>query len=680
MTEPVTDPKLLALLNADQPVTDPAILAQLNAPSSKGIGDTIRSVRDAIHAPTRILENGFLFGLGDRARAGMNAGLDAVFHQPTLSDQITGGPSYSKYLADERAQTEQFKAAHPVAAPIIEGVGGLTTPLGVLGAASKGATLGAKALYGAGAGAGLGGLLGTTNSADWTNLPQTMRDAVFGAGTGAVVGGALPVISAGIGAGYNWLNNALQSTPGIPRSAAPHLVEALRADGVTGVQRELDRLGPNAMLADTGPAMLGKAQGASLNSDEGRSILQGALTQRNQGTNQRIMEDVNRALGPAEDPQTVTNAIRAYRAKVDSVAYPAALNNAPPVQTAHILTSLDHQISRSVGMERKALETARSMLTTEQNQMVGQTTSQKVRVSQNDAEVLHKVKQELDNVIQYDAPGLGVPAGAVSRQQGALKMLRAELNDALEKQVPRYATANRQSAALAKRADAVEAGTQYLGSGKTTPSPERFAAEFNPLSVGEQIAFAKGSRGNIERVLGTKANDLQALRGELQGEGGWNTAKLGTVHGQDAADQLIGSVDRNLKFRDTYNKVVENSQTAQRTAAANAMKPEPASATPFFNPNATLSGQIGTLMIKKPTIALYNALMKNDPTKAYGDVARILSAQGPEAQANLDALARILARRDAGKTLAGDVGNLGSLIPWFAANYARQLASPQDNR
>ena len=31
----------------------------------------------------------------------------------------------------------------------------------------------------------------------------------------------------------------------------------------------------------------------------------------------------------------------------------------------------------------------------------------------------------------------------------------------------------------------------------------------------------------------------------------------------------MGSVNRNLKFRDTYNKVVENSQTAQRQAASN---------------------------------------------------------------------------------------------------------------
>src|SRR6185437_3879016 len=102
------------------------------------------------------------------------------------------------------------------------------------------------------------------------------------------------------------------------------------------------------------------------------------------------------------------------------------------------------------------------------------------------------------------------------------------------------------------------------------------------------------NRGEIDRLLGTKINDLQALRQALQGEGGWNTAKLGTVYGQDAANQLTGSVDRTLKFRATYNKVVANSQTAQRTAAANAMKPEPAGQMPLVNPNMSFTGLIGT--------------------------------------------------------------------------------------
>lgn len=867
MTGPVTDPKLLALLNADEPkpVSDPALLAQLNGdhPADGGVLKTIDGY-------VRSIANGMTFGLADRFAAGAGA---ATGIGGTAGD-------YSGNLKQEQTKTDEFASEHPVGNLVAGAAGSVGMPLGILGAAAKGASLGGKVLYGAGAGAGLGGLYGAGSSKDWTDLPQTARDAAFGAGTGAALGGAFPVAGAGIGAGFNWLANAVKSTPGISRSAVPHLVEALKADGIPGVQAQLDKLGPNAMLADASPALLGKAQGASLNSDEGRSVLQGALTQRNVSTNQRIMSDVNQALGPAEDPQAVTNAIRSHRSAVDTVAYPAALDNAPPIDTAPILRQLDAMIPRSVGMEKKALENMRGMMTkpaekaTEaasasgvaakpnsiasdvdairakygdaaaaayqrQNQpasapslleflaskgglgpdaelnalgahghvvnvdgvgrrklvrqgglpldyareaaeeagylqgnhngtssvnnlldaidaeMRGQKRfpagyegaqtrrevvarsereqadydrhvqgkeedlsaagygelgqdvksraihlmanegmdadtavehaikkldtggfpgdrpkvagSSPVSSAQTDASLLHKVKQELDNVIQYDAPGLGVPAGALSRQQGTLKLFRGQLNAALEKQVPGYAVANRQSAALAKRADAVEAGTQYLGSGKTTPFPERFAAEFAPLSQGEKIAFAKGSRGNIERILGTKANDLQALRSELQGEGGFNTAKLATVHGQDAADQLIGSVERNLKFRDTYNKVVENSQTAQRTAAAKAMKPDPSSETPLVNPNMTLAGLGGTLTKKAVSVA-FNAMLKKDPTKAYGEVARILTAQGPQRDAYHDALVKALTRREVNAAGSAKAGNAAALAALAAAN------------
>src|SRR6266571_3542612 len=113
MTDPVTDPKLLALLNSDEhrPVTDPALLAQLNGDHPADNTPLTSRIRDAIHAPTRILENGFLFGLGDRARAAMDAGI--------------GNGDYGGNLANERAQTEQFKSDHPIAAPVLEGVGGI---------------------------------------------------------------------------------------------------------------------------------------------------------------------------------------------------------------------------------------------------------------------------------------------------------------------------------------------------------------------------------------------------------------------------------------------------------------------------------------------------------------------------------------------------------------------------
>lgn len=643
-----------------------------SAPAQQPAGEfklPVRSFAGDLNDVVRGLANAVTLGYGDRIAAGAGA-LTGI-----------GGMQgdYAGNLAREHAQTAQFDRAHPVEATALNVAGSAMVPLGAIGAAAKGASLGTKALYGALAGGGIGAVQGAAESPDLTNVPQTAADAAKGAGVGLLLGGAIPIAGAGVGAAYNKAADLFTGgIPGITRGGSSHLISAVQADTPQAIQANLDRFGPNAMLADAGPALLGKAQGATLNSDVGRSTLVSALKQRDAGTNSRIIGDVERALGPAEDPQTVTNAIRATRSAVDDTNYTKAFNSAPPVDTTGILAQLGPAIGNSVGMENKALTNLRGMLMTEKpfpvvdpltgKQMIanGVPVTEMRTVPQDNPQILHKIKGELDNVIQYDQPGLGVPAGALSRQQGALKQFRGSLNDALEQQVPGYAEANAASAALAKRGEAVEAGTQMLSSGKTTPSPERFAAEFGQMQPGEQIAFAKGNRGEIARLLGTKINDLQALKGALQGEGGWNAAKLATMYGTDTADQLTGSVERNLKFRDTYNKVVENSQTAQRNAAAGAMKPDPPGEMPIINPNMSITGTLAT-GAKKGVEAVINAL-RRDPTASYGDIARVLSAQGPERDAAFQAIKDAIARRQQNAMAAPKVGDRSALAAAILAN------------
>ena len=471
--------------------------------------------------------------------------------------------------------------------------------------------------------------------------------------------------------GFEYANGLLQGgADGISRGATKPLVKALGIDGPDAVKAQMTRLGPDAMLADAGDSFLGKAQGV-MGVDEGRAALAKALRSRNEGTVARIGGDVEGAVGPAHpaegDAVAVTKNIIDHRSNIDGINYPAALDSAPDVKTAHILTQLDDMIPRSVDMERKALENLRGMLMKTERQprmdpntpghqaidSRGNPIFDEVKVSQNDAGILHKVKVALDNVIEHDQPGLGVPAGAVKMQQGTLKNMRGQLNSALEDQVPGYAEANQASSALAKRAEAVQAGTKYLGTGPETPSPARYAEEHAAKSIGEQIAQAKGSRVTIERILGTKANDLQALGNALQGEGGWNTAKIATTHGQDAADQLVATVDRNKKFRDTYQKVVEGSQTDIRKAAREEMKPDLSKETPLINPNMSMSGLPLTILKKGANAALN--MVRPDPTKSYGEVARVLSAQGPQRDAHLAALVEALSRKHANSAVGKGV-------------------------
>lgn len=654
------------------------------APAASGsFSDTVRSVRDAIHGPTRILENGILLGLGDRARAAMSAIIGEG--RPNLSGLVTGEESgYGGLLKKEQAETERFAKEHPIAAPAAEVVGGAMAPVGAIGAAAKGASLGAKTLYAALTGGGIGGLQGGFSSKDWTNIPQTAKDVAIGAGGGFILGGAIPSAAKVVGSGYNLIANAIRGrADGMSRGASKHLVSAMEADTPAAVRAELERLGPDAMLADSGPAMLGKTQGAALLSDEGRTVATNALKTRDQGTNSRIMADVERALGPAEDPATATRNIIEYRSHVDNQNYPRVLRAAPPVRTAPLMLELEDAIISAPhgSTERRALENLQGMLTREQlvprpdpfapgRQALdgrGQPAFDRIQVNQDRAEVLHKVKQELDNVIEHELPGLGVQAGALRNQQFQLKRFRHDLNQALEDQVAGYARANRVSERLARRAEAVKEGTGYLGEGKTTASPQRFQDEHELRDVGERIAFAKGSRGEIDRKLGTKANDLQALRSELQGEGGWNTEKIATVHGDDAARQLMDTVERNLKFRDTHTKVVENSQTEIRRSAREAMKPTNAGEGPMIHSGTTSTGIIATTA-KKAVAAIANAMLRTDPTKSYGEVARVLTAQGAQRDAHFKAIVDALERRGQNSAIASTVGDRSALAASIAAS------------
>jgi hypothetical protein len=136
---------------------------------------------------------------------------------------------------------------------------------------------------------------------------------------------------------------------------------------------------------------------------------------------------------------------------------------------------------------------------------------------------------------------------------------------------------------------------------------------------------------------------------------------------------LVGSVNRNLKFRDTYNKVVENSQTAQRQAASNAMKPE----VPLVNPNMTTIG-LALADAKKAANAAYGAV-RPDPTRAYGEVAKVLTAQGPARDARIAAIVDGLDRRQGNAAVGTAIGDPASLLAAIAADSALR-ANPKRNR
>ena len=388
---------------------------KLSAPEMS-YGDQMRHVGGAVDSVVRSLANGIPFMDRIAAAGGAATGIGGKFGD--YSGNLEAQRGEDKKLADNAPGVDT-----PVGRISLDSaghlIGGALTPLG---SAAKAATLakdvplGIKTLYGMATGATIGGVQGLSGTKDLTDIPQAAKDTAIGTIVGAGVGGVIPGAAKVIGTGYEKAANALGgSVEGMSRGAGSHLVKAVQADGPAAVQARLQELGPDAMLVDAGPALLGKGQGAALNSDESRSVLSTALTNRNTATNARIRSDVDSAIGPYQggDPQTVSDAILEHRSAVDSVNYSAALNNAPSVKIAPIMTDLIDRIDQTpVGsMEHKALTNLQSMLTkTERRPLLdasgfpqydrlGNERWQEYPVSHNDAGILHKVKGELDNVI-----------------------------------------------------------------------------------------------------------------------------------------------------------------------------------------------------------------------------------------------------------------------------------------
>ena len=662
---------------ASGPIMDPGEIAQaraaLNAamtPSSTPPATTAppiptmqampnRGPMGAVADTVRMLTNKIPFA--DRFAAEMQ----------TLTGTGLPGADYAKNLANERAQNQWLDTQHPILSKVL-GLGGgaagimATLPEDAAVAAGAAPTMAARALTGAATGGVYGGIQGASETPDLSNLPQAAKNIATGAVVGAGTGGAVPIIAGGIGSAYAAGANTLTGgAEGISRRAASHLLPAIAADTPQAVQSTLDELGNQGMLADAGPSLLGKAQGAALNSEEGRAVMGNALAARNAGTNARLGTDVNAALGPAISPQQATDILQNARGQVHALL-PRVFAQAPPVDTTDIVANIGKSLNKAVGPEAAVLGKARSYLMQPAVDEGGNATVAPV----TDAETLQNAKMALDTLIDRGDPTLGVMPGAISKSQGSVANIRQQLNQVLRDQVPGYAQIMDKSSALASRMEAIEKGNSILSSGQNALSPEDLQSQLATTAakgmgsispvINQLQGLRIGARGAIDRAMGTKSNDLVALSNALQGEGGWNAAKLGTIFGQQPASDIADSVARNQAFRNTFQNVVQNSQTAQRTAAAAAMKPGASTGgIPYLNPNMTLTGAMMT-----PVKALGNALLsplKSNPTQSYGEMARVLTAQGPQRDAYLSALLDALNRRAKNAAVGQALGNRSAL-------------------
>lgn len=468
--------------------------------------------------------------------------------------------------------------------------------------------------------------------------------------TSALVGGGIsaagPVVGKTVGAASNRVAEALTGVPGEIGELSRGARRALTVDTMPQDARRLAELGPEAFLFERNPASFQRAQAVTAaRPGPAQSQMVDAVTKRDKGANARIRSDVEANFGTYEDPAFLREGLKQEMDTVGKQYGPATRNlqRLAPGKVEDIIRDLDETISHEAGASQKALREAKSYFYgPERIPQQGGTYTLAADKIKTDIYDLHRVRMALDDL--YDK------LSETPRAQGLVVNLRKKVDELMPPEVKRV---DAKFEDLTKQETALDTGLgQVLRSGPEAITPEGLRRletsgghAGGPMSPGQADKLQAGVRGDIERIVGTQANDVGALRKAVGGDGDWNREKLAQIFGQAEADRVIGAVDREVAFKEAVNKLINNSQTAQRQRGAKDLdellghsdKPTP----PIWD-------RIGSL----PEMA-WNYLSKEWGVHARGHaeegLARKLTTQGAERDRVAAALADYKARLDNGK-------------------------------
>lgn len=520
-------------------------------------------------------------------------------------------PSYDAALEQLNAQQKRFKDENPWTNVPIETAAGLAGGLGggailrkALPVLESGVTLGQRALLGATEGATLGAAQGAGTT--YSGIPSDYvkhggMGMIFGAGLGA----AAPV--AGTVAGKAYRAAADRGWGGGPQGT---LVDAAHADRV-GVNALAST--PEAMLPDAGPSMRGVAQGARVGTGPGRTALVDNLKARDDNTARRIVGSVDQEFGPAPTPSYVEAGVRENMERLGP-AYEAALANAHAINPDPMALWLEGQIGNTRGPAQAALREVRSMLD--------------VPTNPGTLDPHPRAMQSARSAVRGMASSATDP-----HVRGVLEQVERQMTRELQDKVPGIRAIDAHYAELGSQERAIQpsspGGRIFKTDQESVIRPTELAdtmaetAQAKGIHVGpsaEPFRLRQAARAELDRIVGTNKNDLVKLENILAEPHDWNPQKLAIMFGEDRARQLRDVIQRERNFRQSYQDVVQGSQTAQRTAAAKQLD-EGEGKIPL---NITLSG-----MATRGAQGIWDAMRKEGSNATRDRIAGIMATRDP---------------------------------------------------
>lgn len=467
-----------------------------------------------------------------------------------------------KRLDYERARDTTFDQANPYQSMGLKAAGGIAGTMAALplaGGAAGGAMFGAGASTVPGAiarGVAAGGLQGAASGAGRAeNQSQIVQNVMRDGGFGMVVGGTIPALLGAGGIAVDKIRNTAQSSDALSKvapQAREYLTKQLSPQALVEAEKKLAQVGPNAVLADVSPEFQAMA-GAAAAKPGMRDPIVTALEARNAAKNMRLQSAADDALGPVVEPSAIKAAINEGKDTLGPQYGETIAKNGVAVPTKGLADKLDAQVVDLKGSAQKAVENVRSMLNIRGTKELDPNPN-----------ALFQTRQAIDGLLANESNPKVIQT---------LTEIRKEVDGILGQSVPGIKQIDAKWQELARQGEGLEKGATAFRSGPTATRPADFKQAMqeapNPqgMMIGpsaEPFRIRQGARAELDRIMGTQANDVAALRNALKGEGDWNRAKMGDIFGQPKSDKFLSALDAETAMENTYRNVVGNSQTAPR--------------------------------------------------------------------------------------------------------------------
>ena len=418
---------------------------------------------------------------------------------------------------------------------------GITGILGGLGGgALRGANMIKQMAFGSGLGAASTAVPQFSEGQD--GFVNRMRNVSPGqVAIGAGFGAAAPVVGQGASNLTRAVQNLTRGAPGYRGPASMTVAGKMQDDQNLGVdiQDYLASLGDEGMLADSPGALRGLAQGVAVRPGQGQTNMVNALNNRSNEAGQRIEADVNRLIDEPNAAISARQAERDLRSSVLGPQYDLAKESKLKFNIGNLARGLRLELADSTPAIATELKKIKNNLG-------------KPPIS---AKRLHQARSDLSSVLFENRTNGGL--------QEALKPSLNKMDELLDT-IPGYQGAREGWSDSKAIEEALDAGFDILDGGKRTTDPTELRSVFSAMTSAQQDAFRKGLRGRVKNMMGTARNDALGANPLLTG---FNREKLEIVLGKKDADEIIKRLRSEKTFATTKAQVVDNSQTAQRTAA-----------------------------------------------------------------------------------------------------------------